>query len=242
MRRGGTRLPAGRRRSTAASRAAWVAVALACASGPHGAGEHAAKLPSGAALERDLANGTVRFVKGENLCKELDGDPGFKASRTAGDSEGVARAFLVHYRDLWRLDDPNAELVKRRIDVERSGASHVRFAQTWRGFDVHGAELVVHLDRQRHVVLVTGSYVPTPRTVDTRPSIDAAQAREAAAKAAGGAPCTACTAELVVFAERHEDPRLAWRVGPPAGQTRGEEILVDAGDGDVLRRLPISRP
>jgi hypothetical protein len=237
VQRGGTGLSAHRRRSAAACGVVAIALALACASG---SSPHAAKLPRGAALERDLANGTVRFVKGPNLCSDLDADPTFNASRAAGDSEGVARAFLAHYRELWRLDDPATELVKRRIDVERSGASHVRFAQTWRGLDVAGAELIVHLDRERHVVLVNGAYVPTPRTVDTRPSIDATQARAAAAKAAGVEPCNACTAELVVFAERHETPRLAWRVAPPASQIRGEEILVAADDGDVLRRLPIA--
>jgi Zn-dependent metalloprotease len=191
-------------------------------------------------LERDLATGTVRFLKGENLSAELDGNPTFKASRAAGDSEGVARAFLAHYRTLLRLDDPATELVKRRIDVDRSGASHVRFAQIWRGLDVLGAELIVHLDRERRVVLVNGAYAPTPHSVDTKPSINATQARAAAAKAAGGEPCSTCPTELVVFADRHASPRLAWRVAPPAGQIHGEEILVAADDSDVLRRLPVA--
>lgn len=186
--------------------------------------------------------GTVRFLKGQNLSRDLEGDPVFKANQAAGDSEGVARAFLAHFGDLWGLDDPATELALQSVLVDRSGASHVRFAQQWRGLPVSGAQLFVHLDRERRVVLVNGTYVKSPSDVDLEPGLDADAARAAAAKETGGAPCAACAADLVIFAERGKWARLAWRIGPAPGGLRGEEITVDANDGEVLRRIPAALP
>jgi Zn-dependent metalloprotease len=215
---------------------------LACSGGPSArAATTEPKLPAGSQLDRELRNGTVRFLKGQDLSRDLETDPTFKASRLGGDVEGVARAFLKHFSSLWRLDDPNAELVKRRIDVDRTGASHVRFEQAWQGIPIPGAELIVHLDRDRRVVLVSGAYIPTPRDLGTTPKLDAAEARAAAAKETDTAACDACATELVVFAERGSGPRLAWRVAPPKGSIRGEEITVDAKSGSLLRRLPATQ-
>jgi len=230
-----------RSRSWIALGAAGLAIALGCGGGTHGphdgrrpASRGAAALPKGAELTRDPANGTVRFLKGQDLSHDLDADPAFKASRSVGDAEGVARAFVEHFGGLWRLDDVQTELVQHRIDVDRSGACHVRFGQVWHGVPVAGAELVVHLDRERRVVVVSGSYVPTPREVGTTPEIHADAAREVAAREIGGEPCTACPVELVVFAEGGAAPRLAWRVAPAT--RRGDEVLVDATSGALLRR------
>jgi hypothetical protein len=196
------------------------------------------KLPRGATLDRDLATGTIRFVRGPNLSSDLDSDPAFTATRQAGDVEGVARKFLAHYAGLFRLDDPNAELRVKRLLVVRTGASSVRFEQTWRGLRVPGAELIVHLDRERRVVLANGTYVESPREVAIGPTLDADAARAAAAAATDTAACGGCETELVVFAERGKSARLAWRVAPPPGSLRGEEITVDAKSGALLRRLP----
>ncbi|RIK92980.1 MAG: hypothetical protein DCC71_24265 [Proteobacteria bacterium] len=193
-------------------------------------------LPADATLTRDPETGTVRFLRGPDLSRELDADPAFRAARAAGDAEGVARAFLQRYAEPLRLDDPRAELALQRIDVDRIGSTHVRFEQRHRGLPIPGAGLIVHLDRERRVNLVSGSYVATPRDVAAEPALSADAARAAAGD------CAACAADLVVFAERGRDARLAWRVAPPAERIAGEVLTVDAKSGEVLRREPVSIP
>jgi hypothetical protein len=224
-----------------------IAAVLGCAAGGSAPRAEAAPpvrremaLPQGASLTRDPATGTVRFLKGPDLSIDLDADPAFKASRSAGDAEGVARAFLEHYAALWRLDDPRAELRQHKIQVDKSGASHVRFAQVWQGLPIPGAEIVVHLDRERRVKVVGGSYFESPRNVGTTPALDAEAARAAAARETGTEPCRDCTVELVVFADREVEPRLAWRVAPPKSRYQLDEVTVDAETGAILRRLPTS--
>jgi hypothetical protein len=223
---------------------------LACGGGPSARAATAEpKLPAGSQLDRELRNGTVRFLKGQDLSRDLETDPTFKASRLGGDVEGVARAFLKHFSSLWRLDDPNAELVKRRIDVDRTGASHVRFEQAWQGIPIPGAELIVHLDRDRRVVLVSGAYLPTPRDLGTTPKLDAAEARAAAAKETDTAACDACATELVVFrgARLRSAARVARRAAEGLDPRRGdhrrrEERLAPApAAGDAERRTSEAR-
>lgn len=239
MRAGGTTLRTRGRCWAVAGCVLWVTAALACATAAtdRAPAEPEPKLPSGSKLDRDLPSGTVRFLKGQNLSRDLESAPGFKASRMAGDAEGVARAFLDYFDALWRLDDPRAELRLRRVDVDRTGASHVRFEQAWQRIRIPGAELIVHLDRDRRVVLVSGAYIRTPRDVTTTPALDAAAARDAAAEATGAAPCAECAAELVIFTDGGSKTRLAWRIAPAKG-VRGEDVVVDAKSGALLRRPP----
>jgi len=220
-----------------------ILIAPACSTGGTKASADPA-LPPGSTLTRDPASGTVRFFKGQNLSRELDGDPLFRAARNAGDAESVARAFLAAYAELFRLDQPNAELTKRRIDVDKIGTTHVRFDQTYRGLPIPGAELIVHLDRERRVVLVNGTTIATPRELEVTPALSADDARGIAARDAGLAAdaCAACATDLVVFAERGATPRLAWRVAAPAGALQGAERTIDAQSGALLRKLPVAIP
>jgi Zn-dependent metalloprotease len=191
-------------------------------------------------LKQDPENQTVRFLRGPDLSQDLDADPAFSAARRAGDSEGVARAYLQHYAALFRLDDPRAELVLQRVDLDRFGTTHVRFEQRIGVYPIPGANLNVHLDRSRRVAMVNGVYVPTPRGFETTPKISEADARAIAARETG-APCDACAVDAVVFADATSDPRLAWRVAPPEDRLDGSELILDASDGTVLRREPVVR-
>lgn len=199
-----------------------------------------AKLTEGAVLKQDPVNQTVRFLRGPDLSQQLDADPAFSAARRAGDPEGVARAFLQHYAELFRLEDPRAELTLQRIDLDRFGTTHVRFEQRIGAYPIPGANLNVHLDRSRRVAMVNGVYVPTPTGFETTAKLSEADARAIATRETG-VPCDACTVDAVVFAEAALEPRLAWRVVPPADRIDASELILDASDGAVLRRQPVAR-
>jgi len=242
----GASLGQGQHRSVVVGLVAWLAAAALCAATPCAGGSLATEptLPTGATLTRDPATGTVRFLKGQNLSRELDGDPLFRAARNSGDAEAVARAFLSAYAAVFRLEDPNREMTKQRIDVDPIGTTHVRFEQAYRDLRIPGAELIVHLDRERRVVLASGSYIATPRELDATPAISADDARAIAVREGGLGTdaCNACATDLVVFAERGASPRLAWRVGAPAGAIAASERWIDAKNGAPLRSLPVAIP
>jgi Zn-dependent metalloprotease len=200
-------------------------------------------LPAGATLTRDPSNGTVRFLKGQDLSRELDVEPMFTATRNAGDAEGVARTFLAAYAPLFRLDQIDQELVLRRIDLDKNGSTHVRFDQVYRDMPILESQLIVHLDRNRRVVLVSGKYVTTPtHLANATPKLTADDARTIAARegALAEGACAACKADLVVFLEKYQAPRLAWRVGVPLDSVGALERTIDAENGALLRSVPVA--
>ena len=199
-------------------------------------------LPRGATVTRDPLSGTVLFLKGKDLSRDLDLEPVFRATRNAGDAEGVARTFLSTYAPVFRLDAPGEELVLRRIDLDKNGSTHVRFEQSFRGMPIPGAQLIVHLDRNRRVVLVSGNYIQTPRDFSATPTLSAADARAAAEREGGLAAgaCAACAADLVLFTEKNSPLRLAWRVGVPIDSVGALERTIDAEDGTLLRSRPVA--
>jgi len=195
------------------------------------------EFPAAARVVRDPANDTIRFLEGPS---GLDGDPAYEAARDERRAVNVARAYLAHYRAAFRLDDPEVELFAPDLAKTDASGTHVRFQQVWRGLPVDGAEIIVHLDGDRRVTGVSGSYVPTPRLFDRKPALTADEARSIASRS--GADCSRCRAELVVFAERDVDPRLAWRVAAPPLSITGAVLLIDADTGAVLRRVPVALP
>jgi Zn-dependent metalloprotease len=104
------------------------------------------------------------------------------------------------------------------------------------------AQLVVHLDRSRRVVLVSGKYIRTPADFEATPKLSADDARAAAEREGGLAAgaCTACAADLVLFTEQNSPLRLAWRVGVPIDSIGALERTIDAEDGTLLRSRPVA--
>lgn len=215
--------------------------ALACTTGGGGAGAAggARGFPSDAQVERDPANGTLRFLAGPDLTRGLEGDPDLRAARAAGDPAAIALAFVAAHAGAFRLARPAEELAVREVRPDRDGRRIVVFDQRWRGVPVLRGELRVHVDAAGRVVVANGATIPTPSDVDTAPRLDAAAARARAAAVLGRA-CDGCSTELVI-APAGAGARLAWRVGPPPGAL-SDALVIDARDGEVLERVPVALP
>jgi len=194
-------------------------------------------LPSGVTVQRDPQRGTIRWLEGGDLSVDLARDPGFAALQAAHRSADVAIAFLTAYRGAFRIDDPAAEMLVARVHTDDLGLTQVRLRQQYRTLPVQGGEVLVQLDRDAHVTLVSGRYLPTPRGLSTRPAID-----PAAAASAAGAGAEAPAPELVVHVGGSGTPRLAYRVLVTPRIDEGFEVFVDATTGDVLDRIPTVYP
>jgi len=204
-------------------------------------GEHVGSrpLPADAELRRDPDWGTVRFLKGDNLSASLESDWDFRAHQAAGRAEEIVFEFLEAYASALGFRAPRTELRVRSSSTDQLGLTHLKLEQSYAGLPMPGSELIVHLDGENHVYLLTGSYAPTPGDVSTAPKIGEDEARTRAkeqVEGAGDKSDRAC--ELVIFVERGSPARLAYRVGVEVGLTEGWEIMIDAHTGDPLRKLP----
>lgn len=164
--------------------------------------------------------------------------------RAGGNAEQRARAFLAENAALFGLRGPEELVTLRTGTPDRVGMEHVRFQQTYNGYPVTGGEMSVHL-RPGGVAAVHSRTLGDFRDVDFRVDIQAAGARERAARALGREPAAGDVSfsdpRLELFNRGHlggpEFPtRLAWFVEARRIDMR-EYLWIDARSGIVLLRF-----
>jgi hypothetical protein len=114
---------------------------------------------------------------------------GQQASRRAV-PEAAARYLQQHQQRLGLTDATVADLVVSSETMSRhNGMKHFYLQQQYRGLDIHGALSTVSLSRTDQVLSVEGRFQPMPqassRQPATRPTLSAAEAVAAAARAVG---------------------------------------------------------
>jgi hypothetical protein len=199
-------------------------------------------LPSGIDLRSDPSNGTVIFLRANNLSRIVEKDPGFRKLQSSNQIEQVALAFLTAYATVFKLEHPPDELTVKSALRDDLGAGNVRFQQVFLGIPLWACEIMVHLDKLNHVTLVQGRYVPTPVHFSVTPQLSATEALQVVAevlknKALGG-ECRGCRVERVIFVDSQRTPRLAYRVLANISLAEGWIFMIDAQEGAVLEKLP----
>jgi len=187
----------------------------------------------GRALEvrYEAATGTPGFIRGDLRVPGRDGDP-----------EDHARALVHALSDLYAGLDADEELSLVRVDEGADGYRHVRFEQRVDGIRVHGAHLLVHVDRSDAITSLGGSLLPDARIAEGEVSAETA-AEEAAAFLAelpghgprflDPEPADAQLEEVLfqpaMYGGLDRSVHTAWSV-----TLAGAEVLVDSVDGSVL--------
>ena len=196
---------------------------------------------------RDVRRGVPRFLR----IKEKAG--GF---RKAGNVAAVdlAREFLSKNRRLFRLENPDEELVVRDETVDRFGWRHVRFQQIYKGIPVWKSELVAHVNREDGLYAINARYLPTPRQID--PGKLAVSREKAVRLAVQNLGLTEQDLKLPEWQKRLlnydgpqatlyiwqddeagiSEPRLVWHVSVRPNFKDNWYAFVDARTGEVLQR------
>jgi hypothetical protein len=183
--------------------------------------------------------GTPRLVKGSDLAADLESSDAYGAARRGDDFGEMARLFLAHRAELFKLADPREDL--RLLEVQRDGLNHhhAKFQQAVAGIPVWLKTLSVHFDPQDRLYRVEGDYLPTPLDVDTRPALSETAVRTKALQgiAGSGGGWKVEASELVIYAAATDAPRLAYRLTVVKGFTGREDRIVAADTGQLLKRL-----
>jgi Zn-dependent metalloprotease len=154
-----------------------------------------------------------------------------------GRSSAAARAVLAEHAAALRIDDVAA--LAFESTVESPIGVHHRFRQTYLGVPVENGEVQVHEGTDGRAIGVTSSYAPALTVPTVVPTVDRWAAMERAESAltqeqlADASPLRDAP-ELFITTRAAGTARLAWRVVVPT-ETRTWELVIDAGDGTVLR-------
>ena len=157
----------------------------------------------------------------------------FSASRS---SAGHGGDFWRAYGALFGVSDVAGELSLRRTATDEYGVTHLRYDQRYRGLEVVGRQLLLHL-RGDAVIAANGHFADAIE-LETAPTVSDTGAAFAAS---GGIPVRGArspvgTPMLVVHVNGLDLARLAWRVTVGSARPLGVwRVFVDARTGLVLQ-------
>jgi Zn-dependent metalloprotease len=164
---------------------------------------------------------------------------------TPKDAMRAGRAFLLHYRELFKLTASDDDVATDGADTDELGMTHARFQQKRGSVPVWGADLIAHFAPDGALVRVNGRVLPVPE-LSLAPTQSPDQARVAATLDArtarpevDAAAFATLAPTLVVLPLDAGEYRLAWRVEVEVSDLERPgraEVFVDAGDGSVLAR------
>jgi Zn-dependent metalloprotease len=144
--------------------------------------------------------------------------------------------FWRSYGALFGVADAATELVLRRQTTDAYGVTHVRYDQRYRGLQVFGRQLLLHL-RDGEVIAANGHFANGVELA-TAPAVSATGAAFTATGgiSARGGRSLAGTPTLLVHVNGLDRARLAWRVTVSSSEPLGVwRVFVDAQTGDVLQ-------
>jgi bacillolysin len=157
----------------------------------------------------------------------------FSTARKLSDQ---GRAFLREYGAAFGVRDPGGELTLRSVERDALGMTHLRYDQRYRGLEVFGRRLLLHV-RGEAVTVVNGEFASgidlptTPRVARTGAEWTATMAIPARGRRESRAPTT-----LLVYVDEGGVAHLAWRARVESSRPLGFwEVFVDALTGEVLR-------
>jgi len=82
------------------------------------------------------------------------------AKPAEGDSVKAALSFLEKIKGVFRIKDPASEMSLRTVQKDDLGYEHVRFYQKYKGLQVVGSELIVHINEKKQIYQINGQYHP----------------------------------------------------------------------------------
>lgn len=199
--------------------------------------EHVPLLPGQqrALAELRMRSGKQVTVRARPLHRTLRYLEGTRLEPASGEgAEATAARFLENNGRLLRIDNPATELVETGRESDSLGFTRIRYRQQYRGLPVWPSSVMVQTEPGGDVVLLTGSYIPTPDHVDPEPAVPLDAAVEQARRVVSASPETPCDAELVIYAPAEEKARLSWHLIVRSSLAETWRVLVDARDGTVL--------
>lgn len=200
-------------------------------------------LPEKVEIKKNLETGTIVFLKGENLSKDLEQDPKYQRLVSDNQYDEIAYAFITAYRSDFKIENPYEELKVDVVKTDDIHKTHVKFDQFFADIPVWASEIIVHLDENNHVYLVNGRYVPTPGNVEKTPALTEQEAlavvnddlNQSNAKNTGG------TIGLVFYPVSARTLRLAYHIRTTSGLTEQWDYFIDAANGNILDKISVIR-
>ncbi|MBP1655449.1 MAG: peptidase family protein [Bacteroidetes bacterium] len=188
--------------------------------------------PGRLAISWDDVHAVPIFVQGlAGAAMETDGS----SLPSREQAQRVASEFLQANAGLLRIQDPASEFKQIDLQQDALGFTHIRYQQMYRGSEVWGRDVRVHVNSQGKVESFNGRYIPTPAgLVSDITTADAASAQAIAVERCGR-DCRVTGVRNVYLPDDAGRLTLCWVVSVAGGLDLRNDVFVDAGTGQVAK-------
>ena len=209
----------------------------------------ARRLGDNAVVSTDRVTGALRLVARRH---------GFLTARRQAEPAQIALDYVRAHRDAFGLDGEDDLDALRLTSRYRSpdGVTHLAYVQTYGGIAAYDNTLLANIDDEGRLLNIGGAAVDDLRVASVTPDLDATAALGIAKREVGGAmlpsrarpgrgperPTTFSnrdSARLALFNDG-SSTRLGWLVQVTGQHDHLYEVVVDAHDGEVLKRRSLT--
>lgn len=187
-------------------------------------------------LKRE-SSGAVSLLQGDNLSLAIEGDPEYRRLIESRSYAELAIEFVHFFRMPFQLEDPKRELSVTRVQEDDLGFHQVRLLQNYKSVNVMHSEIIVHFDRDDHVYLFQGQYIPTPVNMSLKPKM-ALNAVAESIKGHGDVSVDRTSAGPFILPMSDAHPKLVFQLRSRLSLTNQSILLIDANNGEIVRKLP----
>jgi Zn-dependent metalloprotease len=185
-------------------------------------------------LKRE-SNGSISLLKGDNLSIGIESRQSYQYLLEAQSFAAMAIEFVQSFKEEFRLENPKSELAVLRAQEDDLGFHQVRLAQNYKSVPILYSELIVHFDREDHVYLVQGQYIPTPIDINLTPEMNL----DAVVKSIKGqGEVSPSSTGTLILSLSGEPPRLVYQIRLQVSLTDQSILIVDANTAEVIRKVP----
>lgn len=186
----------------------------------------------------DMKNRTPIFITGENL-EPISGD---RSRPKLPDKmlDDLALGFLQENRALLSLENPKEEFKQISCSEDQLGMKHLRYQQMYKGIEVWGRDIYVHLKSDNSIDCFNGRYASTPSSLtEITPTIAKEQAIQVTRDHLNISKdqWQIFEAKLVIYHTPDETPHLAWLVDITDNFLNHWFYFIDAHEGKFLHRV-----
>ena len=181
-------------------------------------------LPNFSEVRMNPKTGTPRQIKGRQLQRALQ-----EITDSKERAKQTGRQFLRNFKDTLRINDPDKDLKLYKTHRDDLDRTHLRYAQMYQGLRVWPPELIVHLNPDGDVDLMSGSSVRMPRKLTLTPFVKAQEAQKTAQEVIpNGKTAKVSSPALIIYAPNDRTPRLAWKMTVNVSPISKWTVIVDA--------------
>lgn len=169
-------------------------------------------------------SGTPSYSKSEIFSPE-------EFINSAGSPEKSAICFVKNYPKIFKLDNPENELMLLRAKKDERNNTHILFQRIYQGIIVSRSQLAIHFNSKGQINIFNGRYRPS-FTIPTNPAISPEKAIKIAKKDSGLSTKN-ITVNLLIYPDQ-KSYLLSWEVKMETLQFPRLSYIIDANTGKII--------